>query len=50
MAPEKIAILTDSCSDVPGELRLKYHMYVAPMTIIYPDGEYRDGVPRPRRR
>lgn len=44
MAQEKIAILVDSCSDVPEELRHKYGMYVAPMTIIYPDAEYRDGV------
>jgi DegV family protein with EDD domain len=42
--PEKIAILTDSCSDVPREFREKYHMYVAPLTIIYGDAQYRDGV------
>ena len=35
MAAEKIAILVDSCSDVPEELRRKYGMYVVPMTIIY---------------
>ncbi len=44
MAQEKIAILVDSCSDVPEEYRRRHHMYVAPMTIIYPDAEYRDGV------
>ena len=44
MAPEKIAILVDSGSDVPQEYREKYHMYVAPLTVIYPDGEYRDGI------
>jgi len=44
MAEEKIAILVDSCSDVPEEHRDKYNMYVAPMTIIYKDAEYRDGV------
>jgi DegV family protein with EDD domain len=44
MAAEKIAILVDSCSDVPEELRRKYGMYVVPMTIIYSDAEYRDGV------
>jgi len=44
MMREKIAILVDSCSDVPEEYRRRYHMYVAPMTIIYPDAEYRDGV------
>jgi DegV family protein with EDD domain len=44
MTAEKIAILVDSCSDVPEEYRRKYHMYVAPMTIIYQEGEYRDWV------
>ena len=44
MTQEKIAILTDSCSDVPREYRDRYHMYVAPLTIIYKDAEYRDGV------
>jgi DegV family protein with EDD domain len=44
MAQEKIAILVDSGSDVPKEYRDKYHMYVAPLTIIYKDAEYRDGI------
>jgi len=44
MATEKIAILVDSGSDVPKEYRDRYHMYVVPLTIIYSDGEYRDGV------
>ena len=44
MAAEKIAILVDSCSDVPEEFRRRYGMYVVPMTIIYQDAEYRDGV------
>jgi DegV family protein with EDD domain len=44
MTAEKIAILVDSGSDVPKEYREKYHMYVAPLTIIYKDAEYRDGI------
>lgn len=44
MAAEKIAILVDSCTDVPKEYRDRYHMYVAPLTIIYRDAEYRDGI------
>ena len=44
MADEKIAILVDSCTDVPKEYRDKYKMYVAPLTIIYKDAEYRDGI------
>lgn len=41
---EKIAIITDSCADVPQELIQKYHLFVLPMQIICPDGEYRDGI------
>jgi len=44
MSEEKIAILTDSGTDVPQEYRDKYNIYVAPLMIIYKDGEYRDGV------
>lgn len=44
MNAEKIAILVDSGSDVPLEYREKYQMYVAPLTIIYKDREYQDGV------
>jgi DegV family protein with EDD domain len=44
MAEEKIAILVDSCSDVPEELRHKYGMYIVPMAIVYKDGEFLDGV------
>lgn len=44
MAAEKIAILVDSGSDVPKEYRERYNMYLAPLTIIYKDGEYRDGI------
>jgi DegV family protein with EDD domain len=44
MADEKIAILVDSGSDVPKEYRDRYHMYVAPLTIIYKDAQYRDGI------
>jgi DegV family protein with EDD domain len=44
MPDEKIAILVDSCTDVPKEYRDKYGMYVVPLTIIYKDAEYRDGI------
>lgn len=44
MAAEKIAILVDSGSDVPKEYRDKYNMYLAPLTVIYKDAEYRDGI------
>ena len=41
---EKIAVITDSCSDIPEELRAKYNIYVLPLLILCKDGEYRDGV------
>lgn len=44
MAEEKIAILVDSCSDVPKDYREKYGMYVVPLMIIYKDAQYRDGI------
>ncbi len=44
MNDEKIAILVDSCTDVPKEYREKYGMYVVPLMIIYKDAQYRDGV------
>ena len=44
MSDENIAILVDSCSDVPKEYRDRYGMYVAPLTIIYHDALYQDGV------
>ncbi len=44
MNKEKIAILVDSCVDVPAKLIEKYGMYVAPLKIIYKDREYSDGV------
>lgn len=44
MTDEKIALLVDSGCDVPLEYREKYHMYIAPLTIIYKDAEYRDGI------
>ena len=40
----KIAILVDSCTDVPKEYKERYHIYVMPLMIIYKDKEYYDGV------
>ncbi|MGL5043185.1 MAG: DegV family protein [Culicoidibacterales bacterium] len=39
-----IAILIDSGTDVPQEIKAKYKMYVIPLRIIYQDCEYIDGV------
>lgn len=44
MNKEKIAILVDSGADVPKNLIEKYNMYLVPLTIIYSDGEYSDGI------
>ncbi|PHV70107.1 fatty acid-binding protein DegV [Sporanaerobium hydrogeniformans] len=44
MNKEKIAIMVDSCTDVPKEYREKYNMYVIPLMIIYKDKEYYDGI------
>lgn len=44
MNKQKIAILTDSGSDVPDYLIKEYGIYEAPLKIIYSDGEYLDGV------
>lgn len=41
---EKIAVITDSCADVPRELAEKYPIFILPMRIVCPDGEYRDGI------
>lgn len=41
---EKIAIITDSCADVPEDLAKRYHIHILPMVIICEDGEYKDGV------
>lgn len=44
MAEEKIAILVDSCCNVPAAYVKKYGMYQIPLKIIYHDREYMDGV------
>lgn len=44
MSNDKIAILIDSGTDVPPALIEKYHMFVAPLRIIFSDGEYDDGI------
>lgn len=44
MNRQKIALLTDSCADIPAALLKKYPIYVVPLTIRFRDGEYQDGV------
>lgn len=42
MNPQKIAIITDSCSDVPQEYVEQFGMYVISMRVVYHDREYID--------
>lgn len=44
MRTEKIAVLTDSCADIPVEVARKNHIYVVPFTITFEEGSYQDGV------
>lgn len=44
MNKEQIAVLVDSCCDVPKKLVEQYGMYVIPLKIIYKNKEYLDGV------
>lgn len=39
---EKIAVITDSTSDISSELIDKYNIKLLPFKIIYPDKEYKD--------
>jgi EDD domain protein, DegV family len=41
---EKIALITDSASDVPSDLAKEYNINVLPFRILYKDREYRDGI------
>lgn len=44
MTHEKIAIITDSTSDLPFDYTQKYGVYVLPLKVIYPNEEYHDRV------
>jgi len=41
---QKIALVTDSASDITKELKERYNVRVLPFRIIYKDREYSDGV------
>lgn len=42
MNPQRIAILVDSCTDVPQEYIDAYGIFFVPITVIYQDREYQD--------
>lgn len=44
MTHEKIAIITDSTSDLPLEYTQEHGVYVLPLKVIYPHEEYHDRV------
>lgn len=44
MNKEKIAVLVDSCCDVPKKFVEQYGMYVIPLKVLYKDREYLDGI------
>lgn len=41
---KKIALITDSTSDLPKEIQEKYNIKVLPLHVIYKDAVYSDGV------
>ena len=42
--PKRIALVTDSTSDLPEEYRIKYQIYVVPLTIVWGKDQYLDGI------
>lgn len=44
MKEERIAVLTDSCGDVPPAMARERHLYILPMKLTFNDGVYTDGV------
>lgn len=44
MNNKKIAVITDSCADLPKEIKEKDYVFVLPMVIQCMDGEHKEGV------
>lgn len=42
--PQKIAILTDTCADIPAELAAQHQIFTLPLTISFGEEHFRDGV------
>ncbi len=42
--PEKVAIITDSTCDIPSIWRTQYNLQVIPLTIVWGDRQYLDGI------
>lgn len=43
MNHQKIALLTDSCADIPPALCKQHGIFVLPLRLLFSDGEYLDG-------
>ena len=43
MNHQRIALLTDSCADIPPALCEQYGIFVLPLRLLFSDGEYLDG-------
>lgn len=44
MSAQRIAVLTDSCGDIPPELAKQYRIFILPLRIGFQDGVFSDGV------
>ncbi len=44
MSDEKTIVIADSCCDVPADLADQYNIRILPVHIVYPEGDYLDGV------
>jgi fatty acid-binding protein DegV len=40
----KVAVITDSTAYLPNEIIKKYHITITPLSIIWEDNNYLDGV------
>lgn len=41
---EKIAVVTDSCADIPASLIKKYNIFVIPLKVFFDGKQYLDGI------
>lgn len=41
---QRIALVTDSCADIPAGMRKRHPIYVIPLKLRFEEGEYLDGV------
>ncbi|MEM5773400.1 MAG: DegV family protein, partial [Anaerolineaceae bacterium] len=42
--PHRVALITDSTCDIPAEWRQQYEIIVVPLTIVFGNEQYLDGV------